>query len=152
MTDSEIIYDLFVSLLWSKQTAAKAFLDFEKKITKEKKSKNRFIKYERPWLFKKAFEVIKNYIEHSQRTLSPAEQVMLDSKPDPKVRLKFFDSYFHRLNLENQFLLILKDKYKLPIHEIAAILNTPEETVYLKHGQALRQLESWIWSEHLGML
>lgn len=70
---------------------------------------------------------------------------MLDSNPDPKARIRFFDSYFHRLPIESQLLLLLRDKYGIPISEAASILELPEASARIQRLQALRLLESWIY-------
>jgi DNA-directed RNA polymerase specialized sigma24 family protein len=66
--------------------------------------------------------------------------------------MRYFDSYFHRLPLESQFVLLLRDKYGFPMIEIASALESPEESLKLQRLSAFRQLESWIWSGENGML
>lgn len=144
-TYGDLLYDFCQSLLWSPAEAPDAFRAILRALNRKRRTE-RFQKYERPWILQIAFQELKGMKRRSPRFLTPAEQVMLDSNPDPKARLRFFDSYFHRLPVESQLLLLLKDKYGIPLSEAAAILEIPEGSARLQRLQALRLLESWIWS------
>lgn len=139
-----MLYDLCQSMLWSPADAPDAYRSILRTLNRRRKS-DRFIKYERPWILQVAFEELRGMKKRSPRLLTPAEQVMLDSNPDPKARMRFMDSYFHRLPTESQLLLILRDKYGVPVVEVAAILQLPESSARLQRLQALRLLESWIY-------
>jgi DNA-directed RNA polymerase specialized sigma24 family protein len=85
--------------------------------------------------------------ERHARKLTPSEQIELDSFENVPNRLKKFDSFFHRLTIEDQFLLLLKDKYGIPMAEIATALGTPEASLKLRRAQALRALDDWLWEQ-----
>jgi DNA-directed RNA polymerase specialized sigma24 family protein len=144
-TYGDLLYDFCQSLLWSPADAPDAYRLILRRLNRKRKTET-FVKYERPWILQIAFHELRGMKRRSPRFLTPAEQVMLDSNPDPKARLRFFDSYFHRLSIEAQLLLLLKDKYGIPLSEVSAILELPEESARLQRLQALRLLESWIWS------
>lgn len=144
-TYGDLLYDFCQSLLWSPAEAPDAYRSILRTLNKRRRTE-KFEKYERPWILQIAFQELRGMKRRSPRFLTPAEQVMLDSNPEPKARLRFFDSYFHRLPIEAQLLLLLKDKYGVPLSEVAAILEIPEGSARLQRLQALRLLESWIWS------
>ncbi len=147
----DVLYDLCQSLLWSSADAPEAYRSILRTL-KRQALLGRYEKHERAWIFQIAFYELKKLARRTHRELTPAEQVMLDSNPDPKARMRYFDSYFHRLPLESQFVLLLRDKYGFPMIEIASALESPEESLKLQRLSAFRQLESWIWSGENGML
>ena len=72
---------------------------------------------------------------------------MLDASMNIEGRLKNFESYFHRLPVDDQILLLLRDKYGLPYHEIAATLVASEGSLKLKRQAALKCLDEWLWDK-----
>lgn len=150
-TYGDMLYDLCQSLLWSVADAPEAYRSILRTL-KRQALLGRYEKHERSWIFQIAFRELKKLSKRTHRSLTPAEQVMLDSNPDPKARMRFFDSYFHRLTVESQFILLLRDKYGFPMEEIASALEAPEDSLKLQRLLAFRQLESWIWSGTNGML
>ena len=150
-TYGDVLYDLCQGLLWSQADAPEAYRTILRTL-KRQALLGRYEKHERSWIFQIAFKELKKLSKRTHRLLTPAEQVMLDSNPDPKARLRFFDSYFHRLSVESQFILLLRDKYGFPMEEIASALESPEESLKLQRLSAFRQLESWIWSGAYGVL
>jgi DNA-directed RNA polymerase specialized sigma24 family protein len=143
-TYGDLLYDLCQTLLWSPADAPDAYRSILRTLSRRRRTE-RYARYERPWIFQIAFRELRGMKKRSPRLLTPAEQVMLDSNPDPKARLRFFDSYFHRLPIESQCLLILRDKYGIPVSEVAAVLEVPEPSARLQRLQALRMLETWIY-------
>lgn len=148
-TYGDLLYDLCQSMLWSPADAPYAYRVILRTLSR-RKQKERFVKYERPWILQVAFRELRGMKRKSPRFLTPAEQVMLDSNPEPKARLRFFDSYFHRLPIESQLLLVLRDKYGIPLSEVASVLELPEASARLQRLQALRLLESWIYGGAYG--
>ncbi|MBC7386637.1 MAG: sigma-70 family RNA polymerase sigma factor [Cryobacterium sp.] len=148
-TYGDLLYDLCQSMLWSPADAPDAYRSILRTLGRRPKAE-RFLKYERSWILQIAFNELRGMKKRSPRLLTPAEQVMLDSNPDPKARLRFFDSYFHRLPIESQLLLLLRDKYGLPVSEVASVLQIPEPSARLQRLQALRLMESWIYGGALG--
>lgn len=143
-TYGDLLFDLCQSVLWSPESAPYAYRLILKNL-KAKEHGPRFEKYERAWVLHSAYDILSRLAEKSPRRLTPAEQVMLDSNPEPKTRLRYFDSYFHRLPVDSQFALILKDKYGIPLPEVATVMELPLESLKLKRLQALRLLKDWIW-------
>ena len=143
-TYGDLLYDLCQSMLWSPADAPYAFRSILRTLNRRRREE-RFDKYERPWILQVAFRELRGMRQKSSRFLTPAEQVMLDSNPEPRARLRFFDSYFHRLPVDSQLLLVLRDKYGIPLSEVAAVLELPEASARLQRLQALRLLESWIY-------
>lgn len=144
LTYGDLLYDLCQTMLWSPADAPDAYRSILRTLSRRRRTE-RFNRYERPWILQIAFRELRGMKKRSPRLLTPAEQVMLDSNPDPRARLRFFDSYFHRLPIESQCLLILRDKYGIPVSEVAAVLEIPEPSARLQRLQSLRMLESWIY-------
>ena len=149
LTYGDLLYDLCQTMLWSPADAPDAYRAILRTLARRRRVE-RFTRYERPWILQIAFRELRGMKRRSPRLLTPAEQVMLDSNPDPRARLRFFDSYFHRLPIESQCLLILRDKYGVPVSEVAAVLEVPEASARLQRLQALRMLESWIYGGERG--
>jgi DNA-directed RNA polymerase specialized sigma24 family protein len=149
LTYGDLLYDLCQTMLWSPADAPDAYRAILRTLARRRRIE-RFTRYERPWVFQIAFRELRGMKRRSPRLLTPAEQVMLDSNPDPRARLRFFDSYFHRLPIESQCLLILRDKYGIPVSEVASVLEVPEASARLQRLQALRMLESWIYGGENG--
>jgi DNA-directed RNA polymerase specialized sigma24 family protein len=148
LTYGDLLYDLCQTMLWSPADAPDAYRLILRKLARRRRIE-RFNRYERPWILQIAFRELRGMKRRSSRLLTPAEQVMLDSNPDPHARMRFFDSYFHRLSIESQYLLILRDKYGIPLTEVAAVLEVPEASARLQRLQSLRMLEAWIYGgEH----
>ncbi len=143
-TYGDLLFDLCQSMLWSPADAPFAYRSILRTLNRRRRTE-RFEKYERSWILQVAFRELRGMKKRSPRLLTPAEQVMLDSNPDPKARIRFFDSYFHRLPIESQLILLLRDKYGIPISEVASILELPEASARLQRLQGLRSLESWIY-------
>ncbi len=143
-TYGDLLYDFCQSMLWSPADAPHAYRSILRTLNRRHRTE-KFNRYERPWVLQIAFRELRGMKKRSPRFLTPAEQVMLDSNPDPRARLRFYDSYFHRLPIESQCLLILRDKYGLPMSEVAIVLEIPEGSARLQRLQAFRLLESWIY-------
>ncbi len=142
----DLIYDISQSLLWNPVIAPHAYRSIFRQILRQGR-KERFERYERPWVLSIAVEVLARYAARHPVRITPSEQVMLDSNPNPKSRLRHFDSYFHRLPFKSQAALLLMHKYKLEPRDVCATLGLPIPSLELQIEQSLRQLEDWIWSE-----
>lgn len=139
------MFDLCESILWNPASAQTAF----QSIIKELGSKLSFETYsthERAWVLRITCEKLKSISQHNGRRLTSSEQIELDSNLNLASRLKKFEFYFHRLGTEDRLLLLLKDKYLLPLPEIATALNAPEASLKTQRQQALRALEDWLWN------
>ncbi len=144
----ELIWDFIYSIVWNQRGARAIF-----KIETRKISHFRTVRhvqsetpdFQRNWILKQTWEVLsKNYDSH-QKKLSASEQVMLDSLFEPELRLKNFESYFHRLNLKEKAVLLFRDKYGFSTSEVASILSISEGSLKLLRQEALSSVEQWIW-------
>lgn len=142
----DLLFDYSQSLLWNSQIAPEAFRAIFKKIKKYKNS-DHFEKYERAWVISIATKVLKKYTWKNPVKITPAEQVMLDSNPNPLTRLKFFDSYYHRLPFLSQVALLLRYKYNVSLEEVGAALYLPVPSLSLRIKQSLNLMEEWIWEK-----
>lgn len=140
----DLIFDLCESVLWSPVNAQLAFRSILKTI-RRKRQGHGFTEHERAWVLQIACSRLLEISSRHGRRLTSSEQIQLDSAQNVTLRLKQFDSYFHRLVTEDQILLLLRDKYGMPYPEIAAALGLPEGTLKVRRAQALRSLEEWLW-------
>ncbi|MFZ9595040.1 MAG: RNA polymerase sigma factor [Bdellovibrionia bacterium] len=101
--------------------------------------------YERSWVLKIAYELLLQFFKEHGYQISAEEQIQLDSNPTIEQRFAHFDSYFHRLSMEDQILLILKDQLQLPYPEISGAMSMPVESLKMKRQLALRTLQDWLW-------
>lgn len=143
----DLLFDLCESILWSPSAARVAFRAIIAEIKKRREGET-FVDFERAWVLNVACNKLRAQAERHGRKLTPSEQIELDSLLDAPGRLKKFDSFFHRLSLEDQFLLLLKDKYGIPMAEIASALGLPEGSLKLRRAQALRAMEDWLWGQN----
>ncbi|NDD92537.1 sigma-70 family RNA polymerase sigma factor [bacterium] len=142
----DLVYDLYYSTLWNHKGARSLYLTLWRKIDRElKASPETYQKYSRPWILQSAVDLLIQAAPKIGRTLSPSEQVMLDANLNIPARLRQFESYLHKLSISDQILLLFRDKYGLPYSEVAAILRIPEGALRIRHQQALRSLEEWLW-------
>lgn len=141
----DLLFDLCESILSSTSNAQIAFRSILKKI----RAGSRFQKYsnyERSWVLRIACDKLLNFHRQDGRKVSAEEQIILDANENLALRLKQFNSYFHRLKPEDQILLLLKDKYGIPYPEIAIAMGIPEGSLKVRRQQALRALEEWLWN------
>ena len=142
----DLVYDLFYSVLWNHKGARSLYLHLWRQLDREVgHGKPEYQKHSRAWVLQVAVELLIRSHEKHGRALSPSEQVMLDANLNIPARLRQFDSYLHKLGVLDQILLLLRDKYGLPYDEVAATLRMPEGSLRIKHQQALRSLEEWLW-------
>lgn len=143
-TYGDLLFDLCESLLGSPLNAQLAFRSIIKKIRKES-ARSAFQDYERAWILHIACDHLRKLSVRYGRRLTPSEQIELDATQVIGHRLKQFDAYFHRLTTEEKLALLLRDKYGIPMREIASATGTPEGTLKIRRQQALRTLEDWLW-------
>lgn len=142
----DLVYDLFYSVLWNHKGARALYLQLWRQLDSHLgNGKAKYQKHARPWVLQIAVELLLRSQEKLGRALSPSEQVMLDANLNIPARLRQFDSYLHKLSIADQILLLLRDKYGLPYAEVAATMQMPEGSLRIKHQQALRSLEEWLW-------
>ncbi len=141
----DMVHDLCQSILWGSQGSQVVL----RSIFRELKAEHRFNKYsqhERAWVLHVACERLRDVSREHARKITASEQLQQDADRSAD-RLKQFDFYFHRLPVNDQMVLLLRDKYGLPYPEIAAVLSSPEGSLKIRRQQALRTLEDWIWGE-----
>jgi DNA-directed RNA polymerase specialized sigma24 family protein len=142
----DMIFDLCESVLWSSQNAQLAFRLIAKDLKKRRKW-NIFKNYERTWVLRVTYKNLLLFAEKHARRPTPFEKIELDANQNISVRLNHFNEYFHRLCLDDQILLLLKDKYGLPYPEISSAMNISEGSLKIRRQQALRTLEEWLWDQ-----
>lgn len=140
----DLLFDLCESVLWSPAGAQESFRTILKSVKQAKKSE-RYVENERAWILRIACNVLRALAPTHARRLSPSEQLMMDATSAVPTRLKQFDSYFHRLGIDDQVALLLRDKYGLPYSEISAAMAFSEDSLKIRRQQALRTLEEWFW-------
>jgi RNA polymerase sigma factor (sigma-70 family) len=142
----DLIYDLCASILKDSAHAQNAFRTVSRAIATQHPTEA-FDRYERAWVLRIACDTLRSLAEQHGRKLTSAEQILMDSTTGAAERIKNFDSYFHRLHTNDQFLLLLKDKFGIPYPEVAAALNCPEGALKVQRHQALGALQEWIWEQ-----
>lgn len=141
----DLVFDLCESILWSPINAQVAFRAILKSIRKGLDS-NQYNRYERSWLLKIACSHLRVLSDRHGRKITASQRIELDSNPSLQTRLKNFDYYFHRLQTDDQLLLLLRDKYGIPYSEISSAMGIPEGSIRVMRQQALRALEEWLWN------
>ena len=143
----DLAYDLASSVLWS-QPNGKLIL---KKLYLSRKgaelARLQGSKLERAAVFQESIQLIREARWKYTRKLTTAEQRMLDATPSEEARLKQFDSYLHRLGLEDQVILLMRDKLGLPTSEISSALGMPESSMALQRSQAYETIADWVWEK-----
>jgi DNA-directed RNA polymerase specialized sigma24 family protein len=140
----DLLFDLCESVLWNASSARQVFRSIMGEV-KKRHANEAYVNFKRAWILNIACEKLRSVFELRARKLTPSEQIELDSIDSAQGRLKKFDSFFHRLGIEDQLLILLKDKYGIPMPEIATALGVPENSLKLRRAQALRAMEDWIW-------
>ena len=142
----DLVYDLFYSILWNHKGAGALYLQFWNQMDRELTRQGaNYQKYARAWILREAIDLLNQGVRKHGRTLTSAEQVMLDANLDLPARQVQFESYLHKLKPSDHILLLLRDKYGLPQEEIGAALGLSEGAIKIKRQQALRSLEEWLW-------
>lgn len=142
----DLIFDLCESILWNPQNAQIVFRIVLQELRRRLKAEN-FKTYERAWVLRITCERLMLFAEKYARRPTASEQIELDASPDVSLRLERFDAYFHRLTIQDQILLLLRDKYGIPYPEISAAMSIPEGSLKISRQQVLRTLEEWIWDQ-----
>jgi DNA-directed RNA polymerase specialized sigma24 family protein len=142
----DLLFDLCESVLWTPGQAQAAFRAIVLEAGKTK-AREKYKDHERAWILRIAFKKLKQLSVQHARKVTASEQMELDAAPNVAIRLKKFGTYFHRLNAEQQIILLLKDKYGLPYIEVSNATGLPEGTLKGIRGQALRALEAWLWDD-----
>jgi RNA polymerase sigma-70 factor (ECF subfamily) len=142
----DLLYDLCESVLWGSSAAQVVLRSIFRELRAERKF-NQYSEHERAWVLRVACSRLRDLARDHARKLTASEQLQLDANEKASARLRQFDFYFHRLPVEDQMVLLLRDKYGLPYGEISAALGLPEGSVKVRRQQSLRALEDWIWEE-----
>jgi len=143
-TYGDLIFDLCESLLWSHSHAQNAFRTIMSKIRRRLKSEN-YIEYEKSWILRIACTTLLELYPRLGKRISSEEQLKFDSSKNSSSRVDHFEMYFHRLEPEDQLLLLLKDKLRVSDAEISNAMAAPAGALKIRRQQALRALEEWLW-------
>lgn len=141
----DLVFDLCVSILHSPAQVQRTFKMIFSRLKKEGPSLN-YVTYERAWVLKTTCMQLLGYYPYEGHQVSNEEQIRLDASHNVTDRLNEFQSYFRRLKPEDQILLLLRDKYGIPLADIAAALTLPEASLKVRRQHALRTLEDWLWN------
>ncbi len=141
----DLIYDLCDGFLKDSPHAQAAYRTILKEIARKLKGPH-FVEFEREWILSIAVEQLRILFPKQGRHLSAEDQITLDSTPTFEGRMGHFGYFIDRLHFEERMVLFLKDKFDLPYSEIATCMGWPVDSVKLRRTQALRLLESAIWS------
>jgi len=145
-TYGDVIFDLCESVLWNSTNAQLAFRKIVKELRKSS-SHEQFSVHERAWVLRVSCDRLRDLAQNTSRRMTASERIESDATETTAGRLKKFDFYFHRLTLNDQFLLLLRDKYGFAYSEISTALGIPEGSLKTSRQQALRALEEWVWDQ-----
>lgn len=140
----DLVFDLCESTLRSSSNAQAAFRSILKEI-KKRHAQERFVDHQRAWVLKITCKTLRSISNQNSLKLTASEQIELDAFHTLPQRMKRFDRYFRRLETEDQILLLLRDKYGIPLLEISTAMETPEGSLKTRRQRALRTLENWLW-------
>ena len=143
----DLLFDLCESVLWNPTNAQIAFRSILKTLKKNLSSAS-YKDHERAWVLRVACQNLRGLSKDHGRLVTASEQIAADSSQNVSNRLKNFDFYFHRLPMDDQMVLLLRDKYGLPYPEIAAALRIPDASLKIRRQQSLRTLEEWLWENY----
>ena len=141
----DLLFDLCQSLLRNQTNSEIAF----RSIIKAIQSKGRFQRYkihEQGWVLSIAYEKLKDLYQQQLAHHPVNEGIILSATENSTTRFKNFNSYFHRLLIEDQFILLLKDKFNIPYSDISTAMEIPSGSLKTRRQQALRTLEEWLWT------
>ncbi len=141
----KIIFDLCRSMLSTQTHAQTTFRSIFKTLQSTPPAR-RFFEYERAWVLKTVCDRLLAFYPHAGRKVSAEEQIRLDANGNVNARFESFHSFFDRLRPEDQLLLLLREKHKIPLSEISMILGTPEGSLKVRRQLSLKHLEEWIWN------
>ena len=140
----DLIYDLCMGILANPAEAQIAFRRVLKKLRSEARTQS-FCRYEKAWVLRLTTQVLLELHEERKQSSFTQEQFQLDSEVQLEKRLDHFFYYFHRLPVESQILLFLKDKHQVSYPDLSMALNIPEGSLRLQYQQSLSLLEGWLW-------
>ena len=141
----DLAYDLAASLLWSTSNGTLMLKRLYLSPAGKELQAMSGSKLERAAVFRELIRLLRDSQWRYKRRLTTAEQRMLDANRSEEARLRQFDSYLHRLSIDDLSVLLLKDKLGLPLSEVASALETPEGTLQMQRQQAFESLCDWIW-------
>lgn len=144
----DLIYDLAESIL-ADSTLTQNTLQSILKTLEQTPKNERYVTHERAWVL----QVTCQHLIHQHRKLNrqlPPLPKDPQTSPDNHnsnlaFRLQHFRSFFNRLAIEDQLILMLRDKFGISYTEIASALGLPEGSIKIRRHQSLRALEEWIW-------
>ncbi len=141
----DLLFDLCNSLLWARGPAQLAFQN-SIRILAHTAPRHSYHDHERAWAIKEAYSQIRASYERRSKKSPPIASTAWDQDLLLEAKLQRLSKYLQRLPLEDQCLLLLKEKHQLPFEEIALILDLTPDALKFKRQQALKTLEEWIWN------
>lgn len=83
----DLVYDLFYSILWNHRGAGLLYLSFWNQMDRElARGGANYQRYARAWVLRSAIQVVVAGTAKHGRSLTPAEQVMIDANLDLEAR------------------------------------------------------------------
>ena len=140
----DLVFDLIHSLVPDSETGQIFFREILQKLKTQKKI-NTYHRYEKLWVMRIACETLLEQHDYFKIRSLPEQRIQLDAQPS-SVKITQFETYFQRLDLMDQMLLLLKDKLDFNYKEISAILGIPEGSLKMRRQLTLRTLEEWLWN------
>lgn len=140
----DLIFDICSSLVRDPNQAQALFREIIQKLRTRRK-REVYATYERAWILRVVCETLLEHQSHASKSTPPEVRIQLDSQSST-AKFEQFETYFHRLELSDQILLLFRDKFELPYADIASALSTPEGSLKVRRQQALRTMEEWLWT------
>jgi len=139
----QLIYDITYSVLQSPSATHDCTRTTLQKLKKQSKQNSEPLTQEQ--VISILFCELKKIHKKKRKLLSPSEQLMMDSTLDAGGRLSLLSSYLAKLDLEDQLILTLQEKYSFSIDQISDCLEISTGTILARKSLALESLDCWLW-------
>ncbi len=104
-----------------------------------------FKKHERAWVLRVLCDRITQTSRAHPPKHDPIQESFLESLNDVKEKLPHLKQYLMRLPVENRLLIVLKDRFEIPMAEISLALGIGEDSLKLARAQTLQRINDWLW-------
>lgn len=138
-TYEDLIFDICKTILKKSINVNTVFRSILKKIRKTYYKSN-YIQYERSWILRIIYKQLLDFYKcYGKRILELNERKQENNDS--------FEFFFSLLSLEDQLLLLLKNKFKIPFSEISSAFLISEDSIKVKYQLALHTIEERMWSK-----
>jgi RNA polymerase sigma factor (sigma-70 family) len=143
----DLVFDLCESVLSGPAAAQAAFRSVFKELKRQADRSEGYREHERAWVLRACCATLRQlFARHGGQPALAEQAALLDASAHVSARFKQFERYFRKLRLDEQLVLLMRDKHGLGYSEIAAATGVPEESLKVVRQQALRTLEEWLWA------